>query len=178
MRNLKMFGALLCLVAIFGAVALFTRRSAAENAANSTGKPAIAPSWELHNVDGQTVRFADFKGKVVILDFWATWCPPCRAEIPGLIDLQKQYGKQGLAVIGISVDQDGASVVKAFAQKFGMNYPVLLADPKVVQSYGGIEAIPTTFIIDRQGRIVKEHVGFTDKEDFEKEIKPLLNAME
>jgi thiol-disulfide isomerase/thioredoxin len=174
MRNLKMFGALLCLVAIFGVVALFARRSAAENAANSTGKPAVAPSWELQNVDGQTVRFADFKGKVVILDFWATWCPPCRAEIPGLIELQKQYGKQGLAVVGVSLDQDGAADVKAFAQKFGINYPVVLADQKVVQAYGEIEAIPTTFVVDRAGGIVAKHIGFTDKGDFEKEIKPLL----
>src|SRR5690242_2478146 len=151
MKSMKTMGILFCLVAIFAAAVLHVHQTSAENVPNSTDKPAIAPRWELQNVDGHTVRSADFKGKVVILDFWATWCPPCRAEIPGLIELQKQYGKQGLAVIGVSVDQDGASAVKAFAQKFGMNYPVLLADPKVVQAYGGIEAIPTTFVIDRAG---------------------------
>jgi DsbE subfamily thiol:disulfide oxidoreductase len=115
------------------------------------------------------------KGKVVILDFWATWCPPCRAEIPGLIDLRKEHGKQGLAVVGVSLDQDGAPAVKTFMEKLGIHYPVVLADQKVLEACGGIEAIPTTFIIDRKGRIVKEHVGFTEKEEFENEIRPLLN---
>ncbi|HZI33146.1 MAG TPA: redoxin domain-containing protein, partial [Candidatus Binatia bacterium] len=115
MKSMKTMGILFCLVAIFAAAVLHVHQTSAENVPNSTDKPAIAPRWELQNVDGHTVRSADFKGKVVILDFWATWCPPCRAEIPGLIELQKQYGKQGLAVIGVSVDQDGASAVKAFA---------------------------------------------------------------
>lgn len=174
MKNVKMIVIIFCLAVIAAGTTLFSLNSSAENAANTTDKLVPAPSWELQDTDGKTVHFSDFKGKVVILDFWATWCPPCRAEIPGLVDLQKQYEKQGLAVVGVSVDRDGAAVVKAFAQKVGMNYPVVLADQKVVQAFGGIEAIPTTFVIDRQGHIVKEHVGFAEKNEFENEIRPLL----
>ena len=141
--------------------------------AGSPGKPA--PVWQLQTVDGQTIHSSDFKGKVVILDFWATWCGPCRAEIPGFIELQKQYQKQGLAIVGISVDQDGAAAVKKFMQQAGMNYPVVLSDEKIPQAFGGIEAIPTTFVIDRAGNIVKRHLGLDSREEFEKEIRPLLN---
>lgn len=133
-----------------------------------------APAWKLQDLDGKTVSSDDLKGKVVILDFWATWCPPCRAEIPGLIDLQKAYEKEGLMVVGISVDQDGSSVLKPFVEKFGVNYPVLVADDKVQQAFGGFDAIPVTLVIDRQGRIVKRHLGLTEKDELEAEIKPLL----
>ena len=144
----------------------------ADNAPGSEG--SLAPAWKLQDLDGKTVSSDDFKGKVVILDFWATWCPPCRAEIPGLIDLQKAYGKQGLMVVGVSVDQGGTDVIKPFVEKFGMNYPVLVADDKVQQAFGGFDAIPVTLVIDRQGRIVKRHLGLTEKDEFEAEIKPLL----
>jgi thiol-disulfide isomerase/thioredoxin len=144
----------------------------ADNTPGSEG--SLAPAWKLQDLDGKTVSSDDFKGKVVILDFWATWCPPCRAEIPGLIDLQKAYGKQGLMVVGVSVDQGGADVIKPFVKKFGMNYPVLVADDKVQQAFGGFDAIPVTLVIDRQGRIVKRHLGLTEKDEFEAEIKPLL----
>lgn len=144
----------------------------ADNAPGSEG--SVAPVWKLQDLNGKTVGSDDFKGKVVILDFWATWCPPCRAEIPGLIDLQKAYGKQGLMVVGVSVDQGGTDVIKPFVEKFGMNYPVLVADDKVQQAFGGFDAIPVTLVIDRQGRIVKRHLGLTEKDEFEAEIKPLL----
>jgi peroxiredoxin len=155
------------------AVALVQNRSRAEGT-SQTGQALPAPAWELQGLDGKTVNSTDFKGKVVVLDFWATWCQPCKAEIAGFIDLQKKYQAQGLAVVGISVDQAGFGAVKSFVQKDGINYPVVLADSKVVAAYGGIEAIPTTFIIDRAGRVLKQHLGFTDKEEFEKEIKALL----
>ena len=136
-----------------------------------------APDWKLKDVNGKTISSADFKGKVVVLDFWATWCPPCRAEIPGFVELQKQYGKDGVAVIGASVDSsDEIAAVKKFAEKFGINYPVGLADQDAVRAFGGVDAIPTTFIIDRDGRIVSRHMGFTEKADLEKEIKPLLRG--
>jgi thiol-disulfide isomerase/thioredoxin len=154
-------------------LALFSQSKVwADNAPGS--ERSLAPAWKLQDLDGKTVSSDDFKGKVVILDFWATWCPPCRAEIPGLIDLQKAYGKQGLMVVGVSVDQGGADVIKPFLEKFGMNYPVLVADDKVQQTFGGFDAIPVTLVIDRQGRIVKRHLGLTEKDEFEAEIKPLL----
>lgn len=133
-----------------------------------------APAWELQDLDGKTVKSSDFKGKVLILDFWATWCPPCRKEIPGFIDLQKKYQASGLTVVGVSVDHASPAAIKTFIEKAGINYPVLAADEKIVAAYGGIDGIPTTFIIDQAGHIVKQHVGFTDESEIEKEIKRLL----
>jgi len=134
----------------------------------------LTPVWELLDLAGQRVSSTGFKDKVVVLDFWATWCPPCRAEIPDLIELQKNYPAQRLAVIGVSVDQSGLKTVRSFAQKMGINYPVLLADNKIVDAFGGIDGLPTIFIINRTGHIVKQHLGFTPRAIIEKEVKVLL----
>jgi peroxiredoxin len=133
-----------------------------------------APAWSLKDTKGKTISLSDFKGKVVIVDFWATWCPPCRAEIPNFIALQDKYGKQGLVIVGISVDQGGAPVVANFAEKNKVNYTLVLADDKVADQYGATEGIPTTFVIDRKGNIVAKHLGETDSDTFEKEIKSAL----
>lgn len=135
---------------------------------------APSPSWKLNDVEGHPVTSEQFRGKVVILDFWATWCPPCRQEIPGFVALQKQYGDRGLVVIGVSLDQKGPPVVKDFMEQFGMNYPVVMGDQAMVDAFGGIEGIPTTFIINRQGHIMAKHVGYADQQTFEAAIKPLL----
>lgn len=134
----------------------------------------VATAWELKDVDGKTIKLADFKGKVVILDFWATWCPPCRAEIPSFVDLQTKYKDKGLQVIGISMDEGGPAVLKPFIEKNKINYPIVIGTQKTTEDYGGIEGIPTTFIINKEGKIVGKHVGLTSKEEFEKEIEPLL----
>lgn len=139
----------------------------------NTHDSAKAPAWELRDLDGKLVKSSDFDGKVVILDFWATWCAPCKAEIPGFVELQKQYGDRGLIVVGISLDEGGPAVVKRFMTQFGMNYPVVLGDVGLMKAFGGT-AIPTTLIIDRSGNIVSRHIGFAPKETFESEIKPLL----
>jgi len=133
-----------------------------------------APDWHLSDVDGKPVKLSDFKGKVVILDFWATWCPPCRAEIPGFVAIQKKYADKAFTVIGVSLDKEGPSVVKPFMRQLGMNYPVVMGNPKIVGDYGGITAIPTTFVIDRQGNVVTAYQGFTDQATFESVIGPLL----
>src|SRR5277367_486717 len=175
MKKIKILGLVFSLVVISLVILLFRGSSSVAGETTQIKDAKPAPGWELQDLDGKTVRSSDFKGKVLILDFWATWCPPCRAEIPGFIELQKKYSAQGLAVVGVSVDQASADTVKSFAQKMGMNYPVVLADAKITAAYGGIDGLPTTFIIDRAGRIVKQHLGFTEKSEVEAEIKPLLN---
>lgn len=132
-----------------------------------------APDFELLDMDGTKVRLSDFKGKVIILDFWATWCPPCRMEIPHFIELYRDYKGQGLEVIGIALRQ-GIKDVRPFYEKNDINYTVLLDDGKVDGLYGGVRAIPTTFVIDRDGRITKKYIGYKDKGVFEKDIRELL----
>jgi cytochrome c biogenesis protein CcmG/thiol:disulfide interchange protein DsbE len=125
-------------------------------------------------LNGKQVSLSDFKGKVVILDFWATWCPPCVKEIPHFIALYEQYKDQGFAIVGISVDREGISVVKSFARKYQVNYPILMTDGQVDKAYGGIPSIPTTFVIDSAGNIRQKYVGYRDKAVFEADIKALL----
>ncbi|MDO8541443.1 MAG: TlpA disulfide reductase family protein [Opitutaceae bacterium] len=136
---------------------------------------APAPAWKLQDVNGATVSSEQFKGKVVVLDFWATWCTPCVKEIPGYIDLARKYEKDGVVIVGVSVDQAGPEVVKAFAAKHKVNYPLVMADEGIVAAFGGIEAIPTTFLIDRQGQIRDRKEGLAETDEYEKRIVSLLN---
>lgn len=145
--------------------------------ANSASAQA-APAWELRRVAGGLVKSRDFDGKVVILNFWASWCPPCREEIPGLVELWKQYGDKGLVVVGVSLDEGGTERVEAFIKQFEINYPVVMGTPEVVAAFGGIESIPTTFILDRHGKIVSKHVGYVPKSTFAEGIKILLEKTE
>jgi peroxiredoxin len=133
-----------------------------------------APSFTLQDLNGKQVSLSDFKGKVVVLDFWATWCPPCVKEIPHFIELYEQYKDQGFAMVGISVDREGAGVVSSFAQKYSINYPVLMTDGRIEKAYGDITSIPTTFVIDKAGNIRQKYVGYRDKAIFEADIKALL----
>jgi thiol-disulfide isomerase/thioredoxin len=174
MRNLPSLGIAILFAGAFFALALTSLRPLFRSPASNALTSSKAPAWELKDPDGKLVKSSDFEGKVVILDFWATWCPPCKAEIPGFIELQKQYGEKGLVVVGVSLDEQGPAVVKSFITQFGMNYPVVMGDAKIVQDFGGIRAIPTTFIIDRSGKIVARHIGFAPKETFEKKIIPLF----
>ncbi len=133
-----------------------------------------APAFALKDVNGDVVFLSDFSGKVVIIDFWATWCPPCKMEIPHFQSLYEEYASKGLVVIGIALDQGGIGVVEPFVKANGVTYPVLMGDQSVANSYGGIRGIPTTFIVDRNGNIVTKIVGYRDKAFFEENIKKLL----
>ena len=135
-----------------------------------------APDFELTDLSGKKVRLSDFAGKVVILDFWATWCPPCRDEVPDFVRLQSKYGQQGLVVVGLSLDEEGATVVRPFAEKHDVNYPMLLANAETARQFGGVVGIPTTFVLDRKGRIVKKFIGRMELKTFEEAVQPLLAA--
>lgn len=139
-------------------------------------KPAFkpAPDFSLKDVNGVEKKFSDFKDKVVIIDFWATWCPPCKAEIPHFVDLYNQYKDKGLEIIGIALDLKGERVVPQFAAENNINYTILLGNQGVADLYGGIAAIPTTFIVDKDGNIRKKYIGYNEKEVFERDIKELL----
>ncbi len=147
--------------------------AAAPSSPEAASRPA-APDFALKDLDGHAVHLSDLKGKVVVLDFWATWCPPCCQEIPHFIDLQGQLGSQGLQVVGISLDEGGVGVVRPFAQQNRINYVMLVGGQSVTDLYGGIQAIPTTFVIDKQGRIVKRLIGYNDESVFQDLIKGLL----
>jgi peroxiredoxin len=135
------------------------------------------PAFSLKDANGQTVHPADYKGKVVLLDFWATWCGPCKIEIPWFIDMERQYKDQGFAVLGVSMDEDGWTAIKPYVQNMQMNYRILLGNDDVSTAYGGLDSLPTTLLIDRQGKIASVHVGVTmGKEEFKNAIVQLLNA--
>ena len=134
--------------------------------------PADAPSFSARTIDGREISLASLRGKVTIVNFWATWCPPCRAEIPDLIALQAKYGDR-LQVIGISQDEAGVEVVKRFVAEHAMNYPIVMASPELDKLFPGVAALPTSFVIDRDGRIVQKHVGMLAARLIEEETRAL-----
>jgi thiol-disulfide isomerase/thioredoxin len=148
---------------------------ATTKAAKASGEYPQAPGFQLTSLSGEKIDLQAYRGKVVLLDFWATWCGPCRIEIPGFVQLQNKYGSQGLVVVGVSMD-DGPEPVRTFYNSFHMNYPVAMGSDKLGMLYGGIFGLPTTFLIGRDGRIYAKHEGLTDLAVFEDEIKELLAA--
>lgn len=134
---------------------------------------ALAPDFTLSQPDGQKLQLSSYRGKVVLLDFWATWCVPCREEIPHFVEMQQQYGSQGLQIIGVSMD-DSPDPVRPFYQQMHMNYPVVMGNAQIGESYGGVLGLPIAFLIERDGRIYKKHIGATNATVFEREITTLL----
>jgi thiol-disulfide isomerase/thioredoxin len=141
--------------------------------AMSDGDHPEAPAISLTDIEGKKLDLADYKDKVVVLDFWATWCGPCRIQIPGFVEMQNKYAHQGFSVIGISLDDEPQPVVQ-FYKEFKMNYPVAVGNQRVAEIYGGILGLPTTFVIGRDGRIYAKHVGSEDVSVIEDEVQQLL----
>ncbi|MBZ5687040.1 MAG: TlpA family protein disulfide reductase [Acidobacteriia bacterium] len=134
-----------------------------------------APDFTLPLIDGGQLRLSSYRGKVVLLDFWATWCVPCRDETPHFVELQQKYGGQGLQIVGVSMD-DSPDPVRTFYQQFHMNYPVVMGTADVGGAYGGVLGLPIAFLIDREGRIYAKHIGATDAAVFDKDITTLLQT--
>jgi peroxiredoxin len=136
---------------------------------------SAAPEFALPDLDGKTVRLSDFRGKAVVLNFWATWCAPCRHEIPWLIDLQKRYGPEGLVVIGVSMDSTRPDDAAKFSKQAGINYPIVLGPGTgVTRQYGGVWSLPTTFYIGRDGTITAVIPGVVEREEMEELAKAAL----
>lgn len=145
---------------------------------NSSGfqEETKAPDFNLESTNGENVKLSDFAGKIVILDFWATWCGPCRMGVPDLVAIQDEY-KDNVVIIGISLDdQRTKKDIAPFMKQYGVNYPVVYGNSEVVMNYGNIRAIPTSFIVDQNGNIVDKHIGLVSKDKYLSKIKSLLKS--
>jgi len=137
-------------------------------------EPTPAPDFALPDAQGNEIKLSDLKGKVVLLNFWATWCGPCKIEMPWFVEFQRDYKDKGFAVVAVSLDEEGWEVVKPFAEDLKLNFPVVLGDDELADKFGGVVALPTTFIIDKEGRITAKHTGLVSKSDYKDEIEGLL----
>lgn len=170
---------LVVVIAIVIGMVVFANREHKRGAASSAalkgdGIGTVAPDFTLQTLDGRKVKLSDYRGKAVLLNFWATWCGPCKVEIPWFMDLEKQYGPQGLVIVGVAMDDDGKAPVTKFAKEMNIDYTVLLGNDDVADQYGGVEGLPTTFYLDREGRIVKKVAGLVSHSEIEDGIKEAL----
>ena len=177
--HFRLLGSLAAGVMILAGTGCSPRSGRAEGAslAKPAGKRKPAPDFQLKDSNGQVFRLSDYKGKVVVLSFWATWCGPCKIEIPWFSEFERTYKDRGFAVIGIAMDEEGWEAVKPFVLRRQLNYRVAVVSPDVEQLYGGgegIESLPTTFIIARDGKVADVHVGLVSKGDYKDEIEELL----
>jgi len=166
MQNLKIVTLLVALLAVAALAGCSTPASPA----------ADVPQFSFSSLEGKTVAMKDLSHKVVIVDFWATWCGPCREEIPHLNELYSELKGKGLEIVGISMDTDGTDGVKDFAREFRIQYPIVMGDEKVAESFGGILGLPTTFIIDRKGKVAKKYIGLPPAQDMSRIVKGLVEG--
>ena len=138
------------------------------------GQEEIAPQFTLKDLNGRTVRLSDYQGKVVLINFWATWCPPCRAEMPDLVRLQREHARQGLQIIGITYPPERRARVRRFARSVKVNYPIILGTRQIKARFSSDETLPLTVVINRDGKVSEIISGILLQEEFEEKIKPLL----
>jgi thiol-disulfide isomerase/thioredoxin len=168
------------LVAVVVGAMLFVGTHLARNkGANGSSKGQlmgnVAPDFELAALDGKSLKLSDLRGKAVLLNFWATYCGPCKIEMPWFVELQKQYGPQGFQIIGVAMDDASPEDIAKFAKEMGVNYPILLGKDSVAESYGGVSVLPTTFFLDRDGKLIAREFGLRSRSDFVDDIKKALS---
>jgi peroxiredoxin len=134
----------------------------------------VAPDFALQSIDGKTVRLSDFRGKAVLLNFWATYCAPCRIEMPWFVELQDRYAAEGLQVVGVAMDDASPDDIEKFASELGVNYPILVSEETVGNAYGGVQFLPSTFYIGRDGKVVDKVFGLKTKNEIEENVKKTL----
>lgn len=137
---------------------------------------SLAPDFSLDSLEGKSVRLSDLRGKAVLLNFWATWCGPCRIEMPWFVDLQNKYGGEGLQIIGVAMDEASKEDIAKFAKDMGINYPILIGKESVGEQYGGVNNLPQSFFIGRDGKVVDKIFGLRGKGEIEDAIKKALNT--
>jgi thiol-disulfide isomerase/thioredoxin len=135
---------------------------------------SLAPDFELQTVDGKNLKLSSLRGKGVLLNFWATYCGPCKIEMPWFVELQKEYGPQGFQIIGVAMDDASTEDIAKFAKEMGVNYPILLGKESVGQAYGGVGVLPTTFFVDRDGKLIAREFGLVSRSVFVDHIKQAL----
>jgi peroxiredoxin len=162
--------------AVSSALLLFLAGCSHPRELKSEAQRQKAPNFTLKDADGNPVHLTDYRGKVVLVNFWATWCGPCEVEIPWFVEFEQKYRDQGFAVLGLSMDDDGWKAVRPYIASHKINYRVMIASEVVSQQFGDIDSLPTSFVLDRQGRIATNHVGLIDKRDYQNEILKLLEV--
>ncbi len=151
------------------------RNNRANGPANGQLIGHLAPDFDLPTLDGKSLKLSGLRGKAVLLNFWATYCGPCKIEMPWFVELQKEYGPQGFQIVGIAMDDASPEDIAKFAQEMGVNYPILLGKESVGQSYGGVSVLPTTFFVDRDGKLIAREFGLQSRSVFVDHIKKALS---
>jgi thiol-disulfide isomerase/thioredoxin len=167
------------IAAIVAAMLFAGIRMARNNRANGPAREQLignlAPDFELRALDGNNLKLSDLRGKAVLLNFWATYCGPCKIEMPWFVELQKEYGPQGFQIVGVAMDDASTEDIAKFAKEMGVNYPILLGKESVGQSYGGVSVLPTTFFLDRDGKLIAREFGLQSRSVFVDHIKKAMS---